>query len=142
MPAFLTYTVTPVADALNAVRIKTQADSSPFVDDSEDLILQALSPETLPLMQAYLAGLSLDTSWTRRESRASSYIRDGAFPDSDITVCLNRYWSNKRTPDTWFGLLTYREHRDFLLEINMRDERLAEQMFEAVVAETLRIEYA
>ncbi|WP_434716155.1 hypothetical protein [Paraburkholderia sp. A3RO-2L] len=100
-------------------------------------------------MQTYLSGLSLDSSWTRRESRGTGTWKDGSVPGSVRTVSLYPAHSSKRRPESWFSLLFATppadpENDDFkdLLEVCVLNERLAEQLYEAVIAGTLQIDFA
>jgi hypothetical protein len=148
MNEWVKYIVTPVAGASPAVRITTEVSGGPWVDESKDITIRALQPEAIPLMQAYLSGLSLDTSWTRREAGGLAGLKNGQVPDSKHKVSLNSGVEYSRTPKKWFNLLfavpPANDDEDFtdMFEVNVLDARLAEQMFAAVVAGTLRIELA
>jgi len=136
-----TYTVTPLADAQHAVRIETMVPQSPFYDESHPVILQACAPEALPLMQAFLSGLSLNTSWMGRESRGTAYIKDGTLPDGHTELSLNHATNSRRpAPTAWYCILSGGE--DELLEMSMLNETLAHQIFDALAAGTLQLRHA
>lgn len=135
------YTVTPLADVPHAVRIETKVPPSPYHDESHPVILQSTAPETLPLMQAFLSGLSLNTSWMGRESRGTAYINDGKLPDGRTEVELHHAMNSRRPgPAEWYCILSGNE--DLLLEMSMVDETLAHQVFDALIAGTLQLRCA
>lgn len=143
------YIVTPVAGDSPAVRITTETSGGPWVDDSADIIMRAVKPEALPLMQAYLSGLGLDTSWTARESGGNAYRMDGLVPGGNRQVSLNSCVEYRRSPKHWSSILLSTpaegpDNDDFedLLEISLLDEKLAEQLYQAIVAGTLQVEFA
>ena len=148
MPEYVKYIVTPVDGGSPAVRITTEISGGPWVDDCEDIIVQAVQPDAVPLMQAYLSGLTLDKSWTSRESKGNAWRKTGFLPGGKRQVELNSCVESRRKPKQWFSLLfgipPTDETQDFtdLLEVTMLDERLAEQMYDAVIAGTLQIEFA
>jgi hypothetical protein len=132
------YTVTPLADVPHAVRIETMVPHSPFYDESHPVILQSTVPETLPLLQAFLSGLSLNTSWMGRESRGTAYIKDGVLPDGRTELALSHAMNSRRpSPTEWYCILSGDE--DELLELSMVNETLAHQIFDALVAGTLQL---
>lgn len=149
MTDYVKYIVTPVAGDSPAVRVTTETSGGPWVDDSEDIIIRAVTPEALALMQAYLAGLSLDTSWTARESGGYAWRMEGPVPGDSRTVSLYSCCEHRRSPKTWFSLMLSTPPEDpdnddseDLLEITLLDEKLAEQLYQAIVAGTLQVELA
>lgn len=135
------YTVTPLAGAQPAVRIETKVPESPFYDESHPVILQSNSPEALPLMQAFLSGLSLNTSWMGRESRGTAFIKEGTLPDGRTELSLNHATNSRRpAPTAWYCILSGGE--DELLEMSMLNETLAHQVFDALAAGTLQLRSA
>lgn len=135
------YTVTPVGDTRLAVRIETTVPQSPFHDESHPVILKATAPEALPLMQAFLSGLSLNTSWMGRESRGTAFIKDGKLPDGRTALELCHATNSRRpAPTAWYCILSGDE--DELLEMSMVNETLAHQVFDALAAGTLQLHHA
>jgi hypothetical protein len=131
------YTVTPLAGAQPAVRIETTVPDSPFCDESQPVVLQADAPEALPLMQAFLSGLSNGTSWMRRESRGTAFIKEGTRPDG-TELSLNHATNRRRpAPTAWYCILTGGE--DELLELSVLNETLAHQIYDALAAGTLQL---
>lgn len=134
------YVVTPLDDAQHAVRIETTVPRSPFHDESYPVILQATTPEALPLMQVFLSGLSLNSSWTSRESRGTAYLKGGALSDGRTHLELHHATSMVRVPEQWYCILS--GETDYkLLEINVHGELLAHQIFDALLAGTLQLRF-
>lgn len=132
------YTVTPLAGAQPAVRIEPTVPDSPFYDESHPVILQACTPEALPLMQAFLSGLSMNTSWMGRESRGTAFIKEGKLPDGRTELSLNHATNSRRpAPTAWYCILSGGE--DELLEMSMLNETLAHQIYDALAAGTLQL---
>lgn len=135
------YVVTPLADTQHAVRIETTVPPSPFCDESHPVSLHATAPEALPLMQAFLSGLSLNASWMGRESRGTAFIKEGTLPDGRTELSLNHATNSRRpAPTAWYCILSGNE--DELLELSMLNETLAHQIFDALAAGTLQLRHA
>jgi hypothetical protein len=135
------YTVTPLDGVQHAVRIETLVPQSPFHDESYPVILQALAPEALPLMQAFLSGLSLNTSWTSREARCTVDLSNCLLPNGRTELSLKQCTDSRRTPDAWYGLLVG-ENEDSIIELNVLNERLATQLLNALRAGSLVLRLA
>lgn len=136
-----TYIVTPLAGVAHAVRIETTVPTSPYCDESHPVVLQAATPEALPLMQTFLSGLSRNTSWTSRESRGTAHIKEGVMPDGVTDVALSHAMNSRRPgPKEWHSILTGDE--DLLLELCVVNETLAHQIFDALLDGSLLLRYA
>lgn len=131
-----TYIVTPLAEQ-NTVLIETKVPKSPFHDESHPVILQALTPESLPLMQTFLSGLSLESSWTSRESQMTAFVKEGVLPDGCTELTLYHAAHNDRPgPSEWYSLFAGEEP---LLEIGVLNETLAHQIFDALLEGSLSL---
>ncbi|KVP96598.1 hypothetical protein WJ97_11990 [Burkholderia ubonensis] len=136
------YAFFPLDNEPHAFRVTTDAKASTFLDHAEDLIIRALSPDAVPLLQAYLSGLNADTTWVAREDRGSAFIGKWVLPRQQGMVELHQCTSNKRTPALWYQLLIDDEHEGDLRSIAVLDLGLARGIFDALVSGALRIESA
>ena len=134
------YIVTPLADAPHAVRIEAKTPPSAFCDESEPVILQSTAPDALPLMQAFLSGLSGNTTWLGRESRGTAYIQDGTQPDGTLVGLHHAMNSRRPGPKEWYSILM--RDRNEILELSILSETLTHQVFDALVAGTLQLRSA
>lgn len=132
------YVVTPQPDVRTAVHIATFVEDSPYCDESEPVILHAVTPDALPLLQSFLSGLSINKSWVVRESRGTAHIKEATLSDGKTKLLLQTVTNSKRPrPTEWFCITQDNEASP--LELNLTDYTLAKQMFEALVTGALRL---